>query len=144
MRVSTKGRYALRVMIDLAENAGTVVPLRKISERQDIPVKYLEHIIAALVKAELVSGSRGNGGGYTLSRRPSDYKVGEILRASEGNFCPAPCTEEDCEKYRECRASEFWRGLEKAVNTYIDSQTLDDVVKSSTPASRRDPSIWIL
>lgn len=144
MRVSTKGRYALRVMIDLAENAGTTVPLRKISERQDIPVKYLEHIIAALVKAELVSGSRGNGGGYSLSKRPSDYKIGEILRASEGDFCAAPCTGEDCDKYRECKASGFWQGLEKAVNTYLDGQTLDDVVKSSTIASRRDPSIWIL
>ena len=145
MKVSTKGRYALRIMIDLAENRSGLIPLKDISERQGITVKYLEQIVSLLVKKELVTASRGNGGGYKLSRNPNEYRISEILRVSEGELCTAPCTKgEQCERYRECNASEFWRGLEKVVNDYINSQTLEDVVKNSRSSSRRDPSIWIL
>ena len=145
MKVSTKGRYALRIMIDLAENRGSLVPLKDISERQGITVKYLEQIVTLLVKNDFVAASRGNGGGYRLMREPSEYNIGDIFRASEGEFCTAPCTKgELCENYRECKASDFWRGLEKVVNDYINTQTLEDVLKNSRASSKRDPSIWIL
>lgn len=138
MKISTKGRYALRVMVDLAENAGAgFIPLKDIGERQNITVKYLEQIISLLSKAELVKGMRGNGGGYMLSRKSSDYKVGEIFRAAEGQVEISEDERENGNCY------EFWRGFEKAIDSYIDGQTLDDVLKNRS-SSRRDPSIWIL
>ena len=138
MKISTKGRYALRIMVDLAENGnGGYIPLKDIGERQNITVKYLEQIISLLSKAGLVSGTRGNGGGYKLSKKPSDLKIGEIFRAAEGDVDIAG-DEKDNEK-----CFEFWRGFEKAIESYIDGQTLDDVVKYRS-SSRRDPSIWIL
>ena len=125
-------------MVDLAENGGEkYVPLKDIGERQNITVKYLEQIISLLSKAELVSGTRGNGGGYILSKKPSDYKIGEIFRAAEGAVEIA----HDEEENEKC--FEFWRGFERAIDSYIDGQTLDDVVKYRS-SSRRDPSIWIL
>ena len=138
MKISTKGRYALRIMVDLAENAaGGYIPLKDIGERQNITVKYLEQIISMLSKAQLVKGVRGNGGGYMLSKKASDYKVGEIFRAAEGNV-------EICEEEKENgKCYDFWRGFEKAIDNYIDGQTLDDVVKNRN-SFRRDPSIWIL
>ena len=137
MKVSTKGRYALRIMVDIAENAGAgFVPLKDIGERQNITVKYLEQIISLLSKAELVKGARGNGGGYCLAKKASDCKIGEIFRAAEGEV-DISSDEQDNGK-----CLEFWRGFERAVNNYIDGQTLDDVVKNRN--SRRDPSIWIL
>ena len=138
MKISTKGRYALRIMVDLAENAGAgFVPLKDIGERQNITVKYLEQIISMLSKAQLVKGMRGNGGGYMLAKKASDCKVGEIFRAAEGKL-------EICEDEKENgKCYEFWRGFEKAIDNYIDGQSLDDVVKNRN-SSRRDPSIWIL
>lgn len=139
MKVTTKGRYALRVMIDLAENDnGAPIPLRSIGERQAITVKYLEQIVALLSAAGLVTGSRGNGGGYRLAVKPSELTVGRILHAAEGeNTAALP---EDINP----KAAAFWQGLEKAVTDYIEGQTLEDVVKNSRTSSRRDPSIWIL
>ncbi len=138
MKISTKGRYALRVMVDLAENAGSgFVPLKDIGERQNITVKYLEQIISLLSKAELVKGMRGNGGGYSLAKKASDYRIGEIFRAAEGDVEIS----EDEKENEKCY--EFWRGFEKAIDSYIDGQTLEDVLKNRS-SSRRDPSIWIL
>ena len=153
MKVSTKGRYALRIMVDLAENGTVSVPLKDIGERQNITVKYLEQIISLLAKAELVSGTRGNGGGYKLTRKPSEYKISEIFdyktvkdakreykiseifAASEGEF------EIDTEE--EGRASEFWKGFERVIQNYLSAKTLEDVIKESK-AKEREPSIWIL
>ena len=135
MKVSTKGRYALRIMTDLAENGSGFVPLKDIGERQNITVKYLEQIISLLAKAQLVSGTRGNGGGYKLTRKPSEYKVSEIFAASEGAF--------EIESEEEGRAAEFWKGFERVVENYLNSKTLDDVIKESK-AKQREPSIWIL
>ena len=138
MKISTKGRYALRVMVDLAENSGSgFIPLKDIGERQNITVKYLEQIISLLSKAELVKGMRGNGGGYMLAKKASDYRIGEIFRAAEG----AVEISEDETENGNCY--EFWRGFEKAVDSYIDGQTLEEVLKNRA-SSRRDPSIWIL
>ncbi len=146
MKVSTKGRYALRIMIDLAENGKEgFVPLKDIGERQDITVKYLEQIISLLSKADLVIGTRGNGGGYKLSRKPSEYKIGDIFRASEGSFETSPClSAEGCERKSSCKAADFWSGLEKAVYEYLDGRTLEELVNSGRAPARKDPSIWIL
>lgn len=137
MKVSTKGRYALRIMADLAENGGRFVPLKDIGERQNITVKYLEQIVSLLVKADLVKSVRGNGGGYALSRKPSEYKAIEILSATEGDFSVSVETENVWE-------SEFWGGFEKVVYSYFSNLTLDDIIKNGKAAARRDPSIWIL
>jgi Rrf2 family protein len=135
MKLSTKGRYALRIMIDLAENGEGFVPLKDIGERQNITVKYLEQIVSLLSKAQLVSGTRGNGGGYKLTKKPYEYKISEIFAASEGAF------EIDTED--EGRAAEFWKGFERTVQNYLSNKTLDDVIKESK-AKEREPSIWIL
>lgn len=137
MRVSTKGRYALRIMVDLAENNGSFVPLKDIGERQNITVKYLEQIVSKLVKAELVKSIRGNGGGYMLARRPSEYRISDIFLATEGEFAVPAETENEWE-------TEFWKGLEKAVASYFNNLTLEDVIKNGRASARRDPSIWIL
>lgn len=146
MKISTKGRYALRVMLDLAENAGErYISLAEISSRQEITVKYLEQIISLLSKADFVESQRGSAGGYRL-KRPSDrYSVGEILRASEGSLCLVSCSENgECSRYAECRAVEFWKGLDKVIADYIDGITLEDILKKERASAKKDPSIWIL
>ncbi len=144
MKISTKGRYALRVMLDLAEHTGDdFVPLKDICERQHLTVKYLEQIIALMNRAGFLVSSRGNGGGYRLKLSPAEYSVFDILKASEGKLCPAPCGG-DCELYGKCAASDFWSGLEKAVSDYCSSKTLEDVLKGEKASSSREPSIWIL
>ena len=136
MMISTKGRYGLRLMLDLAtEGSERPVPVKEIAKRQNISEKYLEQIISLLSKAELVSGTRGNGGGYKLTKKPYEYKISEIFAASEGVF------EIDTEE--EGRAGEFWKGFERTVQNYLSNKTLDDVIKESK-AKEREPSIWIL
>ena len=132
MKISTKGRYALRVMIDLAiNNNGTFISLKEISERQGISNKYLEQIISLLNKAGFLETARGNNGGYKLVKNPEEYKVGEILRATEGDLAPIYClTEEgECEKQQNCRTFSFWKGLDDVINDYVDSKTLADFLK---------------
>ena len=131
MKISTKGRYALRVMIDLAQhNTGEYIALKDISERQNVTVKYLEQIVSTLNKAGLLRSMRGNNGGHRLSRSPSEYKVGEILRAMEGELSPVECIsnpENDCPMAAECTTRDFWIGLDRVVNEYVDSYTLQDL-----------------
>lgn len=133
MKVSTKGRYALRIMIDLAEHgSGEYMRLKDISERQGITLKYLEQIMPMLTKAGYVKSCRGNNGGYLLSKRPEEYIVGDILRAAEGNLEPIPCladTPNQCERYEHCKTLAFWDGLSKVINDYIDKYTLADLIK---------------
>ena len=132
MKISTKGRYALRVMIDLAENNdGNYISLKDISSRQGISNKYLEQIVALLNKAGCLQTARGNNGGYKLARKPEEYKVGEILRASEGDLAPITCLAEDgeCSQKGGCKTLFFWEGLDKAIDNYIDSVTLADFLK---------------
>ena len=132
MKISTKGRYALRLMIDLAQHdAAGYIPLRDISRRQEISAKYLEQIVVQLSRAGLVTATRGAQGGYQLARHPAQYTVGEILRITEGSLAPVACLEHDpveCPRAEDCITLDFWRGLYDAVNRYVDSVTLEDLV----------------
>jgi Rrf2 family protein len=132
MMVSTKGRYALRVMIDLAENCnGGYIPMREVAKRQDISLKYLERILPALVGARLVEGIHGKGGGYCLTREPSGYTVGEILRATEGDIAPVACVECDaqsCGREDRCRTLPMWKELKERIDEYVDHVTLADLM----------------
>lgn len=132
MMVSTKGRYALRVMIDLAEHqTDDYIPLKEIAARQDISEKYLESIIKSLVKSNMLVGLRGKGGGYRLTRSPEQYTVGEVLRLTEGSLAPVACLEagaDSCPRMPDCRTVSLWRGLDDVVNNYLDGITVADLV----------------
>lgn len=137
MLISTKGRYALRVMIELAQcEPGSFVPLALVAQRQEISEKYLESIISVLVKAGLVEGLRGKGGGYRLSRPLKDYSVGEILRLSEGgSLAPVSCLGVDaqgCPRAGTCRSLPVWEKLDGLINGYLDSVTLADLMEPGT------------
>lgn len=132
MKISTKGRYALRLMLDLAMNEdGHVVRIKDIAARQQISDKYLEQIISVLNKAGYVRSTRGPQGGYTLKKRPEDYTVGMILRLTEGNLAPVACVEEDaavCAREEKCATVEVWRRLNQAISDVVDHMTLADLV----------------
>ena len=133
MMVSTRGRYALRVMIDLAENNSEgYTSMKSVAERQDISLKYLEKILPLLVKGNLVEGVHGKGGGYRLTRDPSECRVGEILRLTEGDLAPVACLEcnaEPCSRTAECRTFPMWNELNERINAYLDSVSLADLMK---------------
>ena len=132
MLISTKGRYALRVMVDLAEHqAEGSIPLKVIAKRQEISEKYLESIIKLLVKARLVSGMRGKGGGYRLTKAPYQYTVGSILRLTEESLVPVACLEPGatpCPRMAVCRTLSLWQGLDRVINGYLDSVTIADLM----------------
>ncbi len=132
MRISTKGRYALRLMTDLsAYDQGGYVSLKDAAERQGISLKYLEQIAGLLSKAGLLQSGRGAQGGYRLAREPEEYTVGEILRLTEGNLAPVACLADPsnrCERCGECATLDFWTGLYQTVNEYIDRFTLADLL----------------
>ena len=134
MLVSTKGRYALRVMIDLAEHqAEGFIPLKVIAQRQEISEKYLESIIKLLVKAKLLNGVRGKGGGYQLAKAPEQYTVESILRITEGSMAPVACLEPDadaCPRSADCHTLAMWRGLDKLITEYFENITLADLMHS--------------
>ncbi len=135
MKISTKGRYALRMMADLAAHSDEgVVALKDIAERQSISKKYLEQIVPLLNRAQLLRTNRGYKGGYTLSKDPSEYTVGEILRVTEGDLAPVACLQEGsvCERRAECATLHIWEGLYKVVNEYLDGITLLDVANEMT------------
>ena len=133
MKISTRGRYALRVMIDLAEHySGSFIRLKDIVERQEISQKYLEGIMTDLSKAGLVEGQHGKGGGYKLNRAPADYSVGEILRITEGDLAPIACLEQDatyCARAQECRTLPMWKNLYKLINDFFDGVSLADLMR---------------
>lgn len=132
MLISTKGRYALRVMIDLAEHPRDgFIPLKIIAQRQEISEKYLESIIKLLVKAGLLNGLRGKGGGYKLTKAPEQYTVGDILRLTEESLAPVSCLEEHatcCPRRRDCRTYLLWRGLDEVISGYLDHITIADLM----------------
>jgi Rrf2 family protein len=134
MKISTKGRYSLRVMLDLAQNhTGDFIPLRDVAKRQDITIKYLEQIISALGKAGYLKSSRGNGGGYRLARSPKEYRVGDILRTMEGNLAVVVCLEDmpnECPRSGSCATLPFWEGLNRVIEEYIDGVTLEDLMQN--------------
>lgn len=132
MMVSTKGRYALRVMIDMAQQTGDgYITAKDVAARQDISEKYLESILTALTKAGLLKGVRGKGGGYRFSKPLEEYYVGEIIRAVEDSLAPVSCLEQgaNCARASECRSLPVWHGLEKVVNDYLDGIALQDLLK---------------
>ena len=135
MLVSTKGRYALRVMLELASHdREKFIPLKDIAKNQDISEKYLESIIKVLVKGEMVIGLRGKGGGYKLSRTPETYTVGSILKLSEGPLAPVACLNgnpADCARYNECLTLPMWQGLNEVIDNYLEGITLEDLLKQS-------------
>ena len=133
MMVSTKGRYALRVMIDLAENGdGNYIPMKEIVERQNISLKYIERILPSLAKNKLIEGQHGKGGGYRLCRQPKEYTVGEILRLTDGDIIPVSCLECEgayCDKSAECRTVSMWKQAAVLMNDYFDGITIADLMK---------------
>lgn len=134
MMISTRGRYALRVMIELAEHSkGDYIPMKEIAQRQNISLKYLEKILPVLAKSDLIEGVHGKGGGYKLTREPKDYLVGEILRLTEGNLAPVACLECDakpCQHTAECRTLPMWTELNRIINEYLDSVTIADLMRT--------------
>ncbi len=133
MMISSRGRYALRVMIDLAEHDdGAYIPMKEVAQRQDISLKYLEKILPQLVAAKLVEGQHGKGGGYRLTRAPENYPIGEILRLTEGDLAPVACLEcgaEACKRTADCRTLPMWSELNRRINDYLDSVTIADLMK---------------
>ena len=131
MRVSTRGRYALRLMLDLAmNNTGEPVRLKDVAKRQEISEKYLEQIISILNKAGCVKSVRGPAGGYSLKRKPEEYTVGMILRLTEGSLAPVDCVEDgtDCGRADQCVTVLLWKKLNDAINGVVDNITLADLV----------------
>lgn len=128
--ISSRGRYALRVMTDLAsQEAGRLVPLKEIAQRQDLSQKYLEAIMSVLSKGGLVEGQHGKGGGYRLNRPPQAYSLGEILRLTEGSLAPVACLESGAERCAHpCRTLPVWEKLERLVYDYLDSVKLSDLI----------------
>lgn len=143
MKISTKGRYALRLMIDLAlQDSDKYIPLREISKRQEISIKYLEQIAFLLLKNGYITSLRGLQGGYKLQKKPELYLVGDILRVIEGEIVPVTCLKTQsypCGRSDTCKTLPFWKGLHAAVNDYLNSFTLADLAfenKISTDTER--------
>lgn len=132
MKISTKGRYALRLMMDLAENNnGSPISLKDVAKRQDISDKYLEQIISILNKAGYVRSVRGAQGGYMLKMEPQNYTVGMILRQTEGSLAPVACIEDDeivCDRQRQCVTSIVYKKINDAISGVVDNITLQDLV----------------
>ena len=132
MKISTKGRYALRVMADLAVNSnGKYITSKEIAERQAISNKYLEQIIAMLNKAGYLETARGTTGGYKLAKKPNECIIGDILKATEGDLTPIECLTEEgkCIRQKNCKTYSFWKGLDDVINKYVNSKTLEDLIK---------------
>ena len=138
MKISTRGRYAIRVMLDLAEhNNGEYIPLMDIAKRQKISEKYLESIVSALSKNKLVAALRGKGGGYRLAKAPEEYTIGSILKVAEGSLAPIACLEDEtnqCERAGECRTLKMWQDLYKLIDNYFENITLQDLLEQNADA----------
>ena len=138
MKISTKGRYALRMLLDLAEHQSEgYIALKDIAERQKISKKYLEQIVPILNKSDVLKANRGYQGGYMLAKDPSQYTVGEILRLTEGSLAPVFCAEcpGDCKRSADCPTLPVWQGLYRVTNEYLDGITLQDILDDSQKRS---------
>lgn len=135
MKISTKGRYALRTMVDLAKQENNApISLKEIALRQDISVKYLESIVAVLHKAGFVASTRGKRGGYTLTKDPADYTVGAILKLTEKTLAPVTCLEEEegaCTRADQCSTLPLWQELDQLIDRYLESVTLADLLQQT-------------
>lgn len=133
MMISTKGRYALRVMIDLAEHCnGEYIPMKDVVKRQQVSQKYVERIMTMLSKADFVEAVHGKGGGYRLNRSPDEYIVGDILRLTEGSLAPVACLDcdaEECERVDQCRTLPMWKELNNRITDFFDGITIADLMK---------------
>lgn len=142
MKISTKGRYALRMMIDLAQNQGDgYVSLKDIANRQEISKKYLEQIVAILNKPDILRTNRGYQGGYRLAKNANEYTVGDILRLTEGGIAPVSCLENSpimCDRADDCVTLPVWKGLYKVISEYVGSITLQDIVDKNADISSFD------
>lgn len=139
--ISTRGRYALRILLDLAENQGEegFLPLKEIAERQDISEKYLETIVKSLVQAKILKGSRGKGGGYRLVQSPEECTLGSVLRLTEGDLAPVSCLEEGevvCDKAAECPTLPTWLRLNSLIQHFLESVTLKDLMETDPEAQK--------
>ena len=133
MKISTKGRYALRAMVDIATHSlnGEYIPIKDISKRENISIKYLEQVIALLVRAGFLQSLRGNNGGYRLMKKPSEYTAGDIIKATEGTLAPIQCLaceKNECDRYDSCSTIKFWEGYYDVINNYVNGITLQDLV----------------
>ncbi len=135
MKISTRGRYAVRVMLDLAQNnTGEYIKVKDIAARQGISEKYLEQIIAILNKAGCVTSVRGAQGGYRIAKEPEEFTVGMILRLTEGSLAPVTCLEEgsaECQRCNVCETLDLWKELEGAINRVVDGVTIADLLKKN-------------
>ena len=133
MLVSTRGRYAIRVMIDLAEHMnGKYIPMKEIADRQDVSLKYMTKIMQVLTKSGMLDGQHGKGGGYKLNRDPDEYRISDILRLTEGTLAPVSCIDETdckCDRSYECRTRPMWNELDKLISEYLDGITIADLMK---------------
>lgn len=132
MKISTKGRYALRVMIDLANHKDEgYISLKEVAERQEISMKYLEMIVGILNRAGFLMSQRGKSGGYMLAREAREYTVGAILKLTEGSIAPVSCLDQEkmlCERAADCTTLPLWKGLNRVIQEYLDSVTLQDLI----------------
>lgn len=135
MKISTKGRYAVRMMLDIAQHSnGENVSLKDVSKRQNISLKYLEQIVNILSKAGFLRSQRGAQGGYRMTRKPDEYTIGDILRVTEGEMAPVSCLEDEenqCPRVNQCPTIAFWTGLYKTINDYLDGTTIADLVRTA-------------
>ena len=135
MKISTRGRYAIRVLVDMAENfKGDFIPLKDIVKRQEVSQKYLEGIMLLLSKSGVVEGVHGKGGGYRLKKSPEDITVGEVLRATEGSLAPVSCLEDGapvCERATECKTLAMWQELYVVITDFFDGKTIKDLANVS-------------
>ena len=140
MMISTRGRYALRVLLDLAEHKGDgYIPMKAVAERQGLSLKYIQAIMPVLSKNGLIEGVHGKGGGYRLSKPLSEYRVGDILRLTEGNLAPVTCLECDakpCVRADTCPTLPMWTKFHKMVNDYFDGITLENLIKNKLPIDK--------
>ena len=143
--ISTKGRYALRLMIDIAAYSnGGVVSLKDVSNRQLISIKYLEQVVSLLTRSGLLVSVRGNNGGYKLSRNAKDYTAGEILKAAEGTLAPVACLQCEpinCDRVDICSTIDFWKGFNKVINDYVENITLEDLANKEKEKIGNDYNI---
>ena len=133
--ISTRGRYALRVLIDLAEHGGQqYLPMKEVASRQEISLKYLERILPLLTKSGYVEGQHGKGGGYRLEKAPQDIRVGDVLRLTEGDLAPVACLipgADPCNYAHECRTLEMWKEYFRMTNTFFDGITIANLMKTA-------------
>lgn len=143
MLISTRGRYALRVLADIAEHSDKkYVPMKEVAQRQNISLKYLERILPVLTKNGFVKGVKGKGGGYRLIKAPEECRLGDILRLTEGDLAPVACLGSKpylCDKAAACRTYPVWEEFYKFANDYFDSKTLADIIKTDTNETYEKP-----